>query len=62
VKPLSLNLFPLSFEGEGDKGGEVSKHSQIMVLTNKKRIFIITLLDLTNILTHNGKTKDVEEI
>jgi len=28
VKPLSINLFPLSFEGEGDKGGEVSKHSQ----------------------------------
>ena len=33
-----------------------------MVLTNKKRIFIINLLDLTNILTHNGKTEDVEEI
>jgi hypothetical protein len=29
VKPLSINLFPLSFEGEGDKGGEVSKHSLI---------------------------------
>jgi len=28
VSPLSINLFPLSFEGEGDKGGEVSKHSQ----------------------------------
>jgi len=28
VKPLSINLFPLSFEGEGDIGGEVSKHSQ----------------------------------
>jgi hypothetical protein len=28
VTPLSLNLFPLSFEGEGDKGGEVSKQSQ----------------------------------
>jgi hypothetical protein len=28
VKPLSINLFPLSFEGEGDKGGEVNKHSQ----------------------------------
>jgi len=28
VNPLSINLFPLSFEGEGDKGGEVSKHSQ----------------------------------
>jgi len=28
VKPLSINLFPLSFEGEGDNGGEVSKHSQ----------------------------------
>jgi len=27
VKPLSMNLFPLSFEGEGDKGGEVSKQS-----------------------------------
>jgi hypothetical protein len=27
VSPLSINLFPLSFEGEGDKGGEVSKHS-----------------------------------
>jgi len=27
VKPLSINLFPLSFKGEGDKGGEVSKHS-----------------------------------
>ena len=27
VKPLSINLFPLSFEGEGDKGGEVSKYS-----------------------------------
>jgi hypothetical protein len=29
VKPLSINLFPLSFEGEGDKGGEVNKHSQV---------------------------------
>jgi hypothetical protein len=29
VKPLSINFFPLSFEGEGDKGGEVSKHSKI---------------------------------
>jgi len=29
VKPLSINLFPLSFEGEGDKGGEVSKHSLV---------------------------------
>ena len=28
VSPLSINLFPLSFEGEGDKVGEVSKHSQ----------------------------------
>jgi hypothetical protein len=28
VKPLSTNLFPLSFEGEGDIGGEVSKYSQ----------------------------------
>ena len=28
MKPLSINLFPLSFEGEGDIGGEVSKHSQ----------------------------------
>ena len=28
VKPLSINLFPLSFEGEGDKGGKVSKQSQ----------------------------------
>jgi len=27
VKPLSINLFPLSFEGEGDKGCEVSKYS-----------------------------------
>jgi hypothetical protein len=27
VKPLSINLFPLSFEGEEDKGGEVSKQS-----------------------------------
>ena len=62
MKHLSLNFIPLSFEGEGDKGGEVSKHSQIMVLTNRKRIFIINLLDLTNILTHNGKTKDGEEI
>jgi len=30
VKPLSINLFSLSFEGEGDKGGEVSKHSLIL--------------------------------
>jgi hypothetical protein len=29
VKPLSINLFLLSFEGEGDKGGEVNKHSQV---------------------------------
>ena len=29
MKPLSINLFPFSFEGEGDKGGEVGKHSQI---------------------------------
>jgi len=29
MKPFSINLFPLSFEGEGDKGGEVSKHSII---------------------------------
>jgi len=28
VKPLSINVFPLSFKGEGDIGGEVSKHSQ----------------------------------
>jgi len=27
AKPLSHNPFPLSFEGEGDKGGEVDKHS-----------------------------------
>ena len=32
VKPLSINLFPLSFEGEGDKGGEVSKHSLQFIL------------------------------
>jgi len=25
VKPLQQPLFPLSFEGEGDKGGEVDK-------------------------------------
>ena len=31
VKPLSINLFPLSFEGEGDKGGEVSKQSPIVI-------------------------------
>ena len=30
MKPLSTNLFPLSFEGEGDKGGEVSKHSPMV--------------------------------
>ena len=30
MKPLSINLFPLSFEGEGDKGGKVSKHSLIL--------------------------------
>jgi len=29
VKPLSINLFLLSFEGEEDKGGEVNKHSQV---------------------------------
>jgi len=33
VKPLSINLFPLSFEGEGDKEGEVSKHPCIIILT-----------------------------
>jgi hypothetical protein len=32
VKPLSINLIPLSFEGEGDKGGEVSKYSQSYML------------------------------
>jgi len=25
VKPFFYNTFPLSFEGEGDKGGEVEK-------------------------------------
>ena len=27
AKPLSYNPFPLSLKGEGDKGGEVDKHS-----------------------------------
>jgi len=27
AKPLQQPLFPLSFEGEGDKGGEVDKQS-----------------------------------
>jgi hypothetical protein len=27
ASPLLKNLFPLSFEGEGDKGGEVDKYS-----------------------------------
>jgi len=40
VKPLSINLVPLSFEGEGDKGGEVSKHCQGIDLQRKK-IYII---------------------
>jgi len=43
VKPLSINLFPLSFEGEGDKGGEVSKHSietQRVRLTNNPLVNI----------------------
>jgi hypothetical protein len=35
VKPLSINLFPLSFEGEGDKEGEVSKHSLLRYLKSK---------------------------
>ena len=35
VKPLSINLFPLSFEGEGDKRGEVSKHSIIECKTGQ---------------------------
>ena len=26
AKPLFKNLFPLSFEGEGDTGGEVDKY------------------------------------
>jgi hypothetical protein len=30
VSPLSINLFPLSFKGEGDIGGEVSKYSLIL--------------------------------
>jgi len=37
VKPLSINLFSLSFEGEGDKGDEVSKHSQLNVLVHMMR-------------------------
>ena len=43
MKPLSINLFPLSFEGEGDKGGEVSKHSietQRVRLTNNPLVNI----------------------
>jgi hypothetical protein len=36
VKPLSINLFPLSFEGEGDKGGEVSKHSLFTEFATEK--------------------------
>ena len=30
AKPLLHNQFPLSFEGEGDKGGEVDKQSFIL--------------------------------
>jgi len=29
AKPLSLLSFPLSFEGEGDKGGEVDKNLRL---------------------------------
>jgi hypothetical protein len=43
VKPLSINLFPLSFEGEGDKGGEVSKHSHCKWLLSRVNRYVIKL-------------------
>jgi len=33
ASPLFFNYFPLSFEGEGDKGGEVEKQSRLLAVS-----------------------------
>ena len=43
VKPLSINIFPLSFEGEGDKRGEVSKHSTLTVNSSLQKLSFSSL-------------------
>jgi len=50
AKPLFLISFPLSFEGEGDKGGEVAKQSQTLLaplLTHVKKAPIVRRRILT---------------
>ena len=40
AKPLSPNHLPLSFEGEGDTGGEVDKKpcERLMIYVNLKKV------------------------
>ncbi len=39
AKPLFYNYFPLSFEGEGDKGGEVDKNTILFSLENGEILY-----------------------